>query len=118
MYAYMMEGTPATTVDFPEPEDSEELHYWRKHPDLHGWMEQLYVGKGGSNPDFNLAPVVLTIADLDKLEATIAGKLLPETSGFFFGDSDGSECDDDLAFVAKARAAIGEGRTVYYVAWW
>ena len=23
-----------------------ELAYWRKHPNLHGWMEQLWVSKG------------------------------------------------------------------------
>ena len=118
MYAFVTDETPAKAVDFPEPEKLEELHYWRKHPDLHGWMEQLYVEKGGSNPDFNLDPVLLTADDLDKLEASIRGKQLPETSGFFFGDSDGSECDDDLAFVAKAREAIGEGRTVFYLAYW
>lgn len=39
---------------------------------------------------------------------------LPPISGSFFGKSDGSEQDDDLAFVFMARAAIGEGKTVYY----
>jgi excinuclease UvrABC ATPase subunit len=27
--------------------DLEELAYWRKHHDLHGWMERLYRAKGG-----------------------------------------------------------------------
>jgi hypothetical protein len=118
MYAYVTEETPATAVDFPEPEKLEELHYWRKHPNLHGWMQRLYVEKGGNNPNFDLDPVILTSGDLDRLEAAIRQNGLPETSGFFFGESDGSECDDDLEFVAKARAAIGQGKTVYYVAWW
>ena len=26
----------------------EELFYWRKHHDLHGWMEKLYRNKGGT----------------------------------------------------------------------
>ena len=26
--------------------DTEEIAYWRKHPDLHGWMEQLYRKEG------------------------------------------------------------------------
>jgi hypothetical protein len=33
------------------------MHYWRKHPDLHGWMEKLCRAKGGKFDDFNLAPV-------------------------------------------------------------
>src|ERR1700723_1564892 len=91
MFAYVTDATPATPVDFPEPEKCEELHYWRKHPNLHGWMQRLYEAKGGTNPDFDLDPVILTSADLDKLEAAITGNGLPETSGFFFGASDGSE---------------------------
>jgi len=118
MYAYVTDKTPATAVDFRETEKCEELHYWRKHPNLHGWMQQLYEAKGGQNPEFNLAAVVLESGDLEKLEQAIMENELPETSGCFFGDSDGSECDDDLEFVAKARAAIGEGKTVLYVAWW
>jgi len=118
MYAYATEQRINAAVDFSEPEKMEELHYWRKHPNLHGWMEALYKAKGGSNPDFNLSPVALAAADLDGLEAAIRGEALPETSGFFFGESDGSEREDDLEFVQKARAAIGEGKTVFYMAWW
>jgi len=118
MYAYATEETPLAAVDFSEPQKMQELHYWRKHPNLHGWMEALYKAKGGSNPDFNLDPVTLTAADLDVLEAAIRGEELPETSGFFFGQSDGSEQEDDLDFVQKGRAAIGEGKTVFYLAWW
>ena len=118
MYAYATEETPLASVDFSEPQKMEELHYWRKHPNLHGWMEALYKAKGGSNPDLNLDPVTLTAADLDALEAAIRGEELPETSGFFFGQSEGTEQEDDLDFVQKARAAIREGRTVFYLAWW
>ena len=25
----------------------EDFFYWRKHPNLHGWFEQLYLDKGG-----------------------------------------------------------------------
>jgi hypothetical protein len=118
MFAYVTEEKPATAVDFPEPAMIEKLHYWRKHPNLHGWMEKLYAEKGGEEEDFNLAAVILDSDDLDQLEAVIVDQRLPETSGFFFGESDGSERDDDLAFIGKARAAIASGKTVYYVAWW
>src|SRR5271170_658599 len=103
MYAYVTDEAPATPVDFGEPENFEHLHSWRKHPNLHGWMQQLYEAKGGQNPEFNLAAVVVESGDLEKLEAAIMENELPETSFFFFGDSDGSEREDDLEFVAKAR---------------
>lgn len=67
---------------------------------------------------FNCVPVVLAAPDLDHLEADIRESRLPNTQGFFFGDSDGSETPHDLTFIGKARAAIQSGLTVYYTSWW
>jgi hypothetical protein len=117
MYAYMTTETPATPVDF-KVKDAHRFFYWRKHPNLHGWMEQLYRDQGGDEDSFNCVPVVLTLDDLDRLEEAIKANELPHTSGFFFGESDGTEVDDDLAFVAKAREAIGQGLNVFYDSWW
>jgi len=100
-----------------EPHEYEELHTWRKHPNLHGWMEALYDEKGGTEL-FNCVPLVLTPEDLDRLEADVRAANLPHTEGFFFGESDGSETEDDLAFIAKARKALADGLTVFYYAWW
>ena len=100
--------------------EREELHYWRKHPNIHGWMEQLYRQKGGDGRDFNGDPVVLTKEDLDNLAASIIDEELPDTEGFFFGQSYNNEEErqDDLDFVKKAHRAIEEGYTVYYDSWW
>ena len=117
MYARVSAERPPQPVDFELSEHS-ALHYWRKHPDLHGWMERLYRDKGGSEESFNCAAVQLTPEDLDRLEADIRGQLLPTTRGFFFGESDGAETADDLAFIAKARQALAEGLTVFYTSWW
>ena len=65
--------------------DTEELAYWRKHPHLQGFMENLYVEKGGTE-EFNCVDVELTLEDIDALEASVKGDELPETGGFFFGD--------------------------------
>jgi hypothetical protein len=120
MYAYIIEKSFVTSdVDFEVEEDLlQKLHYWRKHPNLHGWMERLYVAKGGQNPEFNLSPVALNNADLDALETAIKAGDLPETSGFLFGQSDGSERDGDLEFIRKARKALKDGLAVIYIAWW
>ena len=119
-YVFAIEHAPSKPVDFevPEAKEIQEVHYWRKHPDLHGWMENLYCKKGGRKTEFNLAPVVLSIADIDQLEIAVKRKELPTTSGFFFGHSDGSEIEDDLLFISKARQALAEGLTIYYTAWW
>jgi hypothetical protein len=117
MYAYALNREPNEPVDF-KADDAVEIHYWRKHPNLHGWMERLYREKGGSRSDFNCVNVRLTAEDLDDLDSAIRSGNLPPTTGFFFGASDGTECDDDLNFVVKAREAIAAGLTVFYSSWW
>lgn len=118
MYAFMrMEKLPAQ-VDFNEMPADCQLHYWRKHPNLHGWMEDLYREKGGSADSFNCVAVQLTAEDLHALEDAVRTGTLSETSGFFFGESDGSERDDDLDFIAKARRALTIGWYVFYTSWW
>lgn len=117
MYAMTTAQTPDSDVDF-KPVEAQELHYWRKHPNLHGWMGDLYYENGGTAESFNCVCVALSETDLNRLEAEIKDGTLRDTSGFFFGTSDGSEYEDDLAFIAKARAAIKNGFTVIYDSWW
>jgi hypothetical protein len=117
MYAGTLSRQPETPVDFTA-EGSAPLHYWRKHPDLHGWMESLYREKGGGEQMFNCVTLQLTADDLDRLERDLKGTSLPDTTGFFFGESDGTETEDDLAFISAARAAIGNGLAVFYTSWW
>lgn len=117
MYACTIRTKPADPVDF-DTADAVQFHYWRKHPDLHGWMEALYRRKDGTDHDFNCAAVALDGADLDRLEADLLARRLPKTTGFFFGASDGTELEDDLAFVRDARQRLAEGLTVFYSAWW
>lgn len=117
MYAWTINRAPEKPVDF-KADDAIELHSWRKHPNLHGWMEQLYRDKDGTDFDFNCANLQLTSDDLDALEQAIRSRSLPQTCGFFFGESDGCEVDDDLEFLAKAREAIAVGLTVFYSSWW
>lgn len=120
MYAFAFNGKVEKEVDFDRNNitDENEIAYWRKHPNLHGWMEQLYYEKGGTDDSFNGSNVVLTKGDLDSLEQDIIDGTLPNTSGFFFGQTDGSEKNGDLEFVQNAREAIKEGKTVYYSSWW
>jgi hypothetical protein len=100
--------------------DNEELQYWRKHHDLHGWMEQLYRAKGGTKESFNCVPVQLTVEDLNQLQSDLLGERLPQTQGFFFGTNppDLESLKEDLMFIQKCRIALEEGKSVYYDSWW
>ena len=99
-------------------EDEMELAYWRKHPNLQGWMEELYRKKGGGE-EFNCVDLELTLEDLDALEESLDEEALPETAGFFFGtDSSDHYAEADREFIVQARAAIKQGYTVVYSSWW
>lgn len=121
MYAFAVSKRDAIgEFEMAKECEKEELHYWRKHHDLHGWMEKLYRAKGGDADSFNCIPVELTVDDLDDLQQALLDDNLPRTSGFFFGDNppDLESMRDDLMFVQKCRIAIKEGKVVYYDSWW
>jgi len=85
MFAYTFNGKTESEVDFDTNNVTEttEIAYWRKHPNLHGWMEQLYYEKGGKDDSFNGSNVVLTKDDLDSLEQDIIDGTLPDTQVSF-----------------------------------
>lgn len=120
MYALKTKAKPKTKVDFESRSGEPEVAYWRKHPNLHGWMEQLYRKNGGADEMFNCVCVELEDIDLDALEEDIGQDALPATSGFFFGSSYGTdeERKRDLEFIAEARKALADGWYVYYTSSW
>jgi hypothetical protein len=104
--------------DVPNDDSLIEIQYWRKHPNLQGWMQRLYEEKGGSE-QFNCRFVQLTTEDLNRLEDDIRNKKLPETNGFFYGDdADEYYRHDDLLFIANAKLWIEEGFDILYDSWW
>jgi hypothetical protein len=118
-YAVARRGEPTKNEEGQlEYADQHEITYWRKHPNLQGWMESLYREKGGTE-EFNCVDVELTLEDLDELEAAINGTSLPITGGFFFGEnSDDYYKDKDLQFIEQARQEINDGYKVVYSSWW
>ena len=118
-YATARRGEAKTDDDgYTYYEDSKELAYWRKHPSLQGWMEDLWIEKGNSG-EFNCVDVELTLGDLDSMEEALDENALPETVGFFFGEnSEEHYAEQDREFIVNARAAIKQGYTVVYSSWW
>jgi hypothetical protein len=97
-----------------------ELAYWRKHPSLHGWMEQLWQKR---NPDdvssFNGIELELTWEDVDDLEQAVRHGQLPFTEGFFFGKpADNVYYEEDLKFCVDAKAELFLGFKVFYNSSW
>ena len=117
------------TEDKKTVAEPREIAYWRKHPNLQGWMEQLWRNRLASQgkealesswgSSFNGVELELTWEDLEQLERDILEAHLPETSGFFFGD-DSSEYykNADLEFIKQARSEIFCGLRVFYNSSW
>ena len=119
-YTYTdFDGTEHKGFDeYLEWDDSIELASWRKHPNLQGWMENLWRVKGNEG-EFNCVDLELTLNDLDNLEKSLDNEALPETVGFFFGaDADDHYAEADREFIVQARAAIKQGYKVIYSSWW
>jgi len=113
----------------PSVTEPREIAYWRKHPNLHGWMQRLWVRKTNEagivddDPDrageFNGVELELTWDDLEQLEQDIRNKNLPSTTGFFFGnDADDEYRKQDLKFVREAKAEAFLGLKVFYNSSW
>ena len=118
MYAMVTCEEIDTEIDVKIDSAHALIHQWRKHPNRHGWMEQLYRRKGGTAEKLNQIGLKLTMSDLRALEQAVDSGTLPETQGFLFGQSDGTEYEDDLVFLHKAMNAIDNGLSLYYFAWW
>lgn len=70
-----------------------ELGYWRKHPDLHGYIVNTFAG--GKD---DCKEIELTADNLREIVKAVRARTLPHTTGFFFGESDLSdeEIDGDV----------------------
>lgn len=102
---------------------TEELAYRRKHPNLHGWMENLWRTKNDAgsidDPTFNGIELELTFDDIVQLEKDINEGNLPKTAGFFFGnEADDYYKEEDLEFVYEAKSRLFLGQVVFYNSSW
>ena len=114
--------------DRPPPESGKpackaeiyELGYWRKHPNLHGYIVETFADGKDECQQIHLSEERL----LQIIEA-VKAKELPYTTGFFFGASDGSdeEMQEDITILQSALEWLhtkeqGIWRSVYYQASW
>jgi hypothetical protein len=99
-----------------------ELGYWRKHPNLHGYIVNEFA-KGVDE----CQKIDLDAEALSKIAVAVRANKLPHTTGFFFGSSDwwADQTEEVAAVFDRARAwtAMKDRdhefyRYVYYQASW
>jgi hypothetical protein len=99
------EGQPVTEDGFPLKEKKLELGYWRKHPDLHGYIVEKYA-----DGDDNCEEIELGITEIEDIIDAIKTKRLPKTSGFFFGESTPDRDPESLEILEKALEWLRVGK--------
>lgn len=120
--------------DFVNPDNNEkedgfridskrlELGYWRKHPNLHGFIVQTFADGVDQCQEIFLGP-----DKIDKIIAACRKMELPHTTGFFFGESEMTpeQMEEDVLTFEQAKAWVedkdrpkGEFRHVVYQASW
>lgn len=95
-----------------------QLGYWRKHPNLHGYIVQTFADGNDECQEIDLdAEAIQKVID------AIRAKELPKTTGFFFGESDGSEDAESIQTLQTALKWLSQedkksSRSVIYRASW
>lgn len=96
-----------------------EVGYWRKHPDLHGFMVEAFAGGKDACQRIDLNEECLK-----KVISAVKEEKLPHTEGFFFGESRPEHKEPTLEILEKALSWLSapkgerEVRSIYYEASW
>ncbi|WP_143393267.1 hypothetical protein [Fimbriiglobus ruber] len=105
---------------FPKQSEMYQLGYWRKHPNLHGFIVETFA-----NAVDDCKEIELTASDLRRIVQAIKERQLPETTGFFFGKSDPTpeQTGEDIkifeaAIVWLESQELAVWRSVSYRASW
>lgn len=94
-----------------------EITCWRKHPNLHGYIEQLYRERGGSK-EFNCIEFELEKEDLENILKNSKENTLPKTTGFFFGELCEEDNEHTIEVMERAIELLNEGEKIFYNSWW
>lgn len=114
---------PLMEDGFPVSDIVLEMGYWRKHPNLHGYIVNTFA-----DGEDECQEIELSEEDLLMIASAIRAKRLPHTDGFFFGDSSWHDGKEEEYAILFERAAAWKKteldrdkefyRQVYYRASW
>lgn len=113
-------------------ESMEEIGYWRKHADLHGFVESLWEKAGCPGADerhqdpmfgslFNCIPFELTEEHIQQIIECSERRSFGDadgTTGFFFGQTFPEDHDKTIEIMKHALELKKEGKRIFYDSWW
>lgn len=101
----------------------EELYYFRKHSDLNGLLQSIWLHDNPtqSAEDFNCTHMVITkdiVKEIERVAYLSEGRRQKYT-GFFWGQSYEEDWKETrLKAIPLIKEALREGKTVIYHPWW
>lgn len=101
-----------------DEEEKELIGYWEKHPDLHRYIENLYIADGGKEL-FNCVDYILSEKEISEIiEKSKNRSFKKSEGGFFFGESMEEDNESTIKIMTDALKLLKEGYTIYYTSWW
>ena len=103
-----------------EDKNGNEICYFRKHSDLHGWLQERWLE---ANPDkqpddFNCTKFPITQDILDGMKELCNQTEHEHYSGFFWGESSKEDWEETKQLCDDIQNMLDEDETVNYYSWW
>ena len=102
--------------------EKEHLHYFRKHSDLNGILQECWKEKNPSkdSDDFNCSEFEITNAEVERVEAFMESRHEDDKhySGFFWGGSSEEDWEETEDLMVVIMEILASGEKVVYTPWW
>jgi hypothetical protein len=105
-----------------------EIGTWRKHPDLHSYIETLWRAETGSTEDFNCIDYKLSRKQIiDIILLTVTETMPKSKGGFFFSESKLTDISHTITLMGSALSYIDKHTSypddvpeyeIFYSSWW
>ncbi len=110
-------SAPAPGSEGFNDESLVEIQYFRKHSDLHGFLEEIWV-RAHPEEEFNCVFMPITEEVLKDIQYLVDAPDKQKYEGFFWGESMEEQWEKTKELLPKIARAIGAGDRVFYYSWW